>query len=56
VIIGWAKKVLDKPQLFKIATRLVELTYTNSGKQLPALIEAHLSQLPGGDDWLHRRN
>ena len=48
-------EMLDKPQLFKIAIRLLDLTYTHSAKELPALIEEHLVQLPGGEDWLNRR-
>jgi len=48
-------EMLDKPQLFQIATKLIDLTYTHSAKQLPALIEGHLVQLPGGEDWLNRR-
>lgn len=47
--------MLDKPQLLQIATKLIDLTYTHSAKELPALIEENLSQLAGGDDWLNRR-
>jgi hypothetical protein len=49
-------EMLDRPQLFQIATRLLDLTYTHSAKELPALLEQHLVQLPGGEDWLNRRN
>jgi Domain of unknown function DUF29 len=49
-------EMLDRPQLFQIATRLLDLTYTHSAKELPALLEEHLVQLPGGEDWLNRRN
>ncbi|MFB2974160.1 hypothetical protein ACE1CD_34785 [Aerosakkonema sp. BLCC-F183] len=31
------------------------LTYNHSAKELPALIEAHLAKLPGGEDWRDRR-
>ena len=48
-------EMLDRTQLFQIATRLLDLTYTHSPKELPALIEQHLLQLPGGEDWLNRR-
>jgi Domain of unknown function DUF29 len=48
-------EMLDKPQLLQIATKLLDLTYTNSAKELPALIEEHLAQLPGGEDWINRR-
>ncbi len=49
-------EMLDKPLLFQIATQLLELTYTHSAKQLPALIEEHLVRLPGGEGWINRRN
>jgi hypothetical protein len=49
-------EMLDKLLLFQIATKLIDLTYTHSAKQLPALIEEHLVQLPGGEDWINRRN
>ncbi len=49
-------EMLDKPQLIQIATNLLALTYTHSAKELPALIEEHLIQLPGGEDWINRRN
>lgn len=48
-------EMLDKPQLFKIVRILIGLTYTHSAKELPALIEEYLAQLPGDDDWLNRR-
>lgn len=49
-------EMLDKPLLFQIATQLIELTYNHAAKQLPALIEEHLVGLPGGEDWINRRN
>ncbi|MFB2978906.1 DUF29 family protein [Microseira sp. BLCC-F43] len=49
-------EMLDKLLLFQIATKLIDLTYTHSAKQLPAVIEEHLVQLPGGEDWINRRN
>lgn len=48
-------EILDKPQLLQIAIALLTLTYTHSAKELPALIEENLAQLPGGEDWLNRR-
>ncbi len=48
-------EMLDKPQLLQITTKLLDLTYTHSAKELPALIESHLAQLPGGEDWRDRR-
>ena len=49
-------EMLDKTQILQIAIRLLNLTYTHSPKELPALIESHLAQLPGGEDWRDRRN
>lgn len=48
-------EMLDKPQLLERAIELLTLTYTHSAKELPALIEENLTQLPGGEDWLNRR-
>jgi Domain of unknown function DUF29 len=48
-------EMLNRPQILQIAIRLLALTYTHSVKELPALIEQHLLQLPGGEDWLNRR-
>ena len=48
--------MLDKPQLLQKAIALLNLTYTHSAKELPALIESHLIQLPGGQDWIDRKN
>ena len=49
-------EMLDKPQIRQLAIQFIELTYTHSAKELPALIESHLAQLPGGEDWRDRRN
>ncbi|MFB2919790.1 DUF29 family protein [Aerosakkonema funiforme] len=49
-------EMLDKTQLLQIALALIDLTYNHSAKELPALIEAHLAKLPGGEDWRDRRN
>jgi len=48
-------EMLNKPQLLGIAIELLTLTYTHSAKELPALIEEILVQLPGGEDWINRR-
>lgn len=48
-------EMLDKPQLIQIAYRLLTLTYSHSAKELPALIESHLAELPGGEDWRDRK-
>lgn len=48
-------EMLDKPQIIHIAYRLLNLTYNHSAKELPALIESHLAELPGGEDWRDRK-
>lgn len=48
-------EMLDKPQLIQIAHRLLTLTYSHSAKELPALIESHLAEVPGGEDWRDRK-
>ncbi|WP_199249337.1 DUF29 family protein [[Phormidium] sp. ETS-05] len=42
---------LDQNQLIAIASRFLELTYSYTAKDLPAIIDEQLSQLPGGEDW-----
>ncbi len=42
---------LDQTQLIATATKLLDLTYSYSAKELPAIIDEYLSQLPGGEDW-----
>jgi len=49
-------EMLNKPQLRQRAIGFLNLTYTHSPKELPALIEEILVQLPGGEDWINRRN
>ena len=44
-------KMLDKPQIIAIATKLLTLTYTHSGQQLEDAIDNNLAELPGGEDW-----
>jgi len=48
-------EMLDKPQLLERAIKILTLTYTHSAKELPALIEEILVELPGGEDWINRR-
>lgn len=48
-------EMLDKLQLLQIAIGLLVLTYTHSAKELPALIESHLAELPGGENWRDRK-
>ena len=42
---------LDQTQLIATATKLLDLTYSYSAKELPAIMDEYLSQLPGGEDW-----
>ncbi|MDB9316535.1 MULTISPECIES: hypothetical protein [Cyanophyceae] len=40
---------LDKKQILTTAIRFLSLTYTYSAKELPAIMDDYLSQLPGGE-------
>lgn len=42
---------LDKKQLLTTAIKFLALTYTYSAKELPAIMDDYLSQLPGGEIW-----
>jgi Domain of unknown function DUF29 len=42
---------LDRNQLMLIAQQFLDLTYTYSAKDLPAIVDNYLAQLPGGEDW-----
>lgn len=44
-------EIVDKSQIITQAQRLLELTYNYSVKELPAVIDDYLTQLPGGEDW-----
>ena len=43
---------LDRIQLTLIAQKLIALTYEYSAKDLPAIVNINLAELPGGEDWL----
>lgn len=49
-------EMLDKEQLMKVAEELLVLTYCHPAKRLPELIEEILIDLPGGEDWINRKN
>lgn len=49
-------KMLDKTQLMMRAQRLIDLTYEHSAKDLPAIVDIYLAELPGGKDWLESRD
>ena len=42
---------LDKPQLILTATSLLSLAYRYSAKELPAVLDNYLTELPGGEEW-----
>jgi hypothetical protein len=45
--------MLDRNQILTRAIRFMALTYTYSAKELPAIMDDYLAQLPGGDDWIN---
>lgn len=42
---------LERNQLMLITQQFLDLTYTYSAKDLPAIVDNYLAQLPGGEDW-----
>ncbi|BAZ27718.1 hypothetical protein NIES4074_01460 [Cylindrospermum sp. NIES-4074] len=42
---------LNREILIDFAQRLLQLTYQYQPKELPDVIDNHLAQLPGGEDW-----
>ncbi|AFY33411.1 DUF29 family protein [Calothrix sp. PCC 7507] len=48
--------MLDRNQILTTATKFLALTYTYSAKELPAIMDDHLAQLAGGEDWINRKN
>lgn len=44
-------EIVDKSWIINQAQQLLGLTYNNSVKELPAVIDDYLTQLPGGEDW-----
>lgn len=44
-------EMVDREQVIQIAQHLLNLTYTHSKKDLPAVINNYLTQLAGGEDW-----
>lgn len=49
-------EMVDKPQVIQTANRLLALTHTYSAKELPAILDEYLAQLPGGEDWINRHS
>ncbi len=48
-------EMMDRNLIIQTAVRLLNLTYIHSAKDLPTVLTSHLSQLPGGEDWMNRR-
>ena len=48
-------ELVDRTQVTLTAQRLINLTYEYFGKELPAIIDNYLVQLPGGEDWREGR-
>lgn len=46
---------VDVNLILNHAQKLLELTYKHSVKELPAIIDDYLTQLPGGEDWKEGR-
>ena len=44
-------EIIDRTQLIENALIFLELTYSYSAKELPAIVAESLTQLPGGEDW-----
>jgi hypothetical protein len=44
-------EIVDKEQIINEAEVLLKLTYNYPVKELPAVIDNYLTQLPGGEDW-----
>ncbi|AHJ26715.1 hypothetical protein [Nodularia spumigena] len=42
---------LDQEMLINFADKLLNLTYKYQPKELPDIIDNHLAELPGGQDW-----
>ncbi|QYX33536.1 DUF29 family protein [Sphaerospermopsis torques-reginae] len=44
-------EIIDRKQLITTALKFLNLTYSYSPKELPAIVAETLTQLPGGEDW-----
>ncbi|MBD2693394.1 DUF29 family protein [Anabaena catenula] len=49
-------EMVDKTDLVQTALKFLHLTYEHSAKTLPAAIAEVLIQLPGGENWMNRKN
>lgn len=44
-------EMVDRDRVIITAKSLLDLTYSHSAKELPAVVDDYLTQLPGGEDW-----
>ncbi|MFM7407030.1 MAG: hypothetical protein ACKO3K_10300 [Cuspidothrix sp.] len=44
-------EIVDQEEIIHQAELLLNLTYNYSIKELPAIIDNYLTELPGGEDW-----
>ncbi len=44
-------QLLDRAQIIAAAQKLLALTYVYSAGDLPEILDEHLAELPGGEDW-----
>jgi len=49
-------EIIDRTQLIQTALKLLALTYSQSAKNLPVAVAETLIELPGGQDWINRKN
>ncbi|MBD2626005.1 DUF29 family protein [Trichormus variabilis] len=48
-------EIVDRTELIQTALRFLELTYSCSAKDLSAAVGQMLIQLPGGEDWISKK-
>ncbi|HLO85085.1 MAG TPA: DUF29 family protein [Nostocaceae cyanobacterium] len=49
-------EIINKSQIIETALRFLHLIYSHSTKSLPTATAEMLMQLPGGEDWINRKN
>ena len=48
-------ELVDRNEIIKISNKFLALTYSHSAKELPTVVAETLIQLPGGEDWINRK-
>lgn len=48
-------ELVDRNEITKISNKFLHLTYSHSAKELPTVVAETLMQLPGGQDWINRK-